>query len=78
MRQTPPAAPEPLISAPTKTGADLSPRAAYPQHIQSLPTELILGMRERPHWLAAQSFTGAKQSGALVKSFFQFDEDRLT
>jgi hypothetical protein len=36
-----PAAPEPLISAPTETGADLSPRAAYPQHIQSLPTELI-------------------------------------
>jgi hypothetical protein len=48
------------------------------RHIHRIRTGPILGMRERPHGLAAQPFTGAKQSGALVKSFFQFDEDRLT
>jgi hypothetical protein len=54
------------------------PGAGYPQHIHSVPTGPILGMRERPQRLAAHPSTGAKQSGALVQSFFQFDEDRLT
>jgi hypothetical protein len=46
-------------SVPKKRGA-----VCYPQHIHSLPTGLILGMRERPHGLAAQQFTGAKNPPA--------------
>jgi hypothetical protein len=41
-------------------GADLSPCRRYPQHIHSVPTGPILGMRECPHGLAAQPFTGAQ------------------
>jgi hypothetical protein len=48
--------------------------AAYPQDTHRADFR----MRERPHGLASQPFTGAKQSGALMKSFFQFEEDRPT
>jgi hypothetical protein len=36
--------------------------ACFPQHIHSIPTGPILGMRERPHGLAAQPFTWARKA----------------
>jgi hypothetical protein len=42
-----------------------------PQHIHSLPTRPVLGMRERPHGLAAHSFTGSRRTayfGSAVPS----------
>jgi hypothetical protein len=43
--------------------------ARYPQHIHSVPTGPILGMRERPHGLAAKPFTGRNNPGRWCSHF---------